>query len=317
MTILIDLQQQKVNEILSLYRKEKEVHFKSPTGSGKTLMATSVISNLINNNPHENFILVIATISSSDLPRSFEAKINQYKANLPYSDFEVEYIESPSSSTNKKKDYTPQIKVISNKVYIFGKATFGKGRIYTDHEIVEDFIIECKQQGYQIIYIRDEAHIGDGAKTDKGTKTFETLMQEKSDFILKMTATFDNKSLVRRVELTEKDLKDNAKNNDKWLIKFDLKQIHNDSIDDSDLIDSAIIALKKVKNDYDKLDCIIKPAMLIQVDNEPSDSDKKIQFSNTLKLLKEKLSQNGLSWVQYFGSNDKDFSNVDNKDCIL
>ncbi len=312
------LQQGKVNEILALYQNtEKEVHFKAPTGSGKTLMATSVIADLINKHSYENFIFIIATISSSSLPKQFESKIKQYKTDLNYNDFEVEYIESPSSAPNKKKDISPQIRIIRNKVYIFGKATFGKGRIYTEHEIIEDFIKECKQQGFKLVYIRDEAHIGAGDRGDSGTKTFETLMQQKADFILKMTATFNNKSLTRRVELTERDLKDDAKNDNKWLIKGNLQHLNNDTFDDNALIDKAIIKFREILAGYQKLQYDIRPAMLIQLDNEPTDSDKKRQFHETLKLLKDKLSQNGLSWVQYFGANDKDSSNVDNENFTL
>ncbi len=92
----------------------------------------------------------------------------------------------------------------------FCKATFGSGRIFTEHEIFHDFVKECKQQGYQLVYIRDEAHIG-GGKSDAGVKTFETLMQESADFIVKMTATFDNRSTIRRVKLKEADLRRHKK----------------------------------------------------------------------------------------------------------
>jgi type III restriction enzyme len=305
-----------VEDILGFYGKEKEIHFKSPTGSGKTLMATSVISQIMNNNPHEKLVFVIATISSASLPQAFEEKIRQYKASLPFKDFEVEYIESPSANKIKKKDYTPQIRVERNKVYIFGKATFGKDRIFTEQEIFHDFVKECKQQGYKLVYIRDEAHIGT-ARTDAGIKTFESLMQENADFIIKMTATFNNKSTNRRIELKEEDLKDDTKNDGKWLIKCNAQVIYNETITDEELMDLAIAKFKEIKEEYKKLDCHIKPAMLIQVDSEPSDPEKKELFHKTLKILQDKLKEVSLSWVQYFGTNDKSSSNVDNENFTL
>ncbi len=251
---LTTLQKRTVEDIVKFYGKEKEfgkeIHFKAPTGSGKTLMATHVISQIMNNNQHEKLVFIIATISSASLPKAFEEKINQYKSSLPFQDFEVEYIESPSASTNKNKvkDYTPQIRIERNKIYIFGKATFGKGRIFTEQEVIADFVSACKHQGYKVVYIRDEAHIG-GEKSDAGIKTFETLMQNNADFIVKMTATFNNKSTARRVELKEADLKDHTKNDGKWLIKCNAQVINDETVTDEELIDKAIIKFKIVKDE--------------------------------------------------------------------
>lgn len=315
---LTNLQFEKVKEIVSCYGKERVVLFKAPTGSGKTLMATSVIASLINDNPQENFIFVVATVSTSNLPQSFEQKINEYKSDLPVSDFEVEYIESPSNTKDNKSDSVPQIRIVRNKVYIFGKATFGKGRIFTEQSVISDFIQDCKTHGYKIVYIRDEAHIG--AKSDlkdPGVKTFEELMNNNADFILKMTATFGKEAAYKRIELKESDLIDPIKNEGRWLIKDTPQKIGDTTNSDEELLDKAISEFKKVQKEYNGLDVIIRPAMLIQVDNEPTDIEKKQQFQSSLKMIKDKLKQAGLSWVQYFGDNDKDCSNVDNKNFTL
>ena len=83
---LTSLQLKTVNSILELYNPLEKVicEFKSPTGSGKTLMASYFIAALIEQNPNDRFIFVIATPSSSSLPYFFEQKINKYKAPLAW-----------------------------------------------------------------------------------------------------------------------------------------------------------------------------------------------------------------------------------------
>jgi type III restriction enzyme len=318
---LTTIQTRAVEDIVVIYKNNniREVHFKAPTGSGKTLMATHFISQIINQfGDGQKLVFIIATISNADLPKSFETKINEYKQYLPNNNFEVEHFVSPSNNDSKKKDASPKIALIQNKVYIFGKATFGKGRIFTEQETITDFVKECRDQGYNIIYIRDEAHIGTG-KASATDKTFEKLMNESCRFILKMTATFDNKSTAKRVSITENDLNDENKNDGKFLLKTKADVITNDAVIDSDLIDLAIEKFKEIKNEYNTLikeGVVINPAMLIQVDNEKSEAEASQNFHSTLQLLKDKIQNAGLSWVQYFGDS-KACSNVDNTNFTL
>ena len=325
--MLTRLQKEKVDEICYCFQNNQnyegqvKVDFKAPTGSGKTLMASAVISKMINDNPSESFIFIIATISSSGLPEQFERKINEYKADLDYSNFEVEYIESPSASKSaKRSDSDAKIKLVRNKVYIFGKATFGKGRIYTEQKVIEDFINEAKQQGYKIVYIRDEAHIG--GKGDGVDKNFEALMHDNADYILRMTATFDKKdSSINRIELTERELNDPFKNENKWLIKDKLQVVNDEEYTDENLLDKSIETFKQVQGEYKKLEengVFIRPAMLIQVDDESkTNTERQETFERNLKMIKTKLSNAGLSWVQYFGNDNKESSNIDNDNFTL
>ena len=313
---LTKIQRDAVIKIISHFSNTEKVRidFKAPTGSGKTLMASWVISSLIEGNIGENFVFVIATPSSSSLPFFFEQKINLYKKDLPYSKFEVEYIESPSSSQIDKTEANPKIKVVSNKVYIFGKSTFGKGRIFTERHIIDDFVDEIKNLNYKLIYIRDEAHIGDISRTDNETKKFEELMQNKSDFSIKMTATPNlSDPEVKIVQILESDINDGSKNEGKWLLKTHPTLLLNDSMNEETLLEHAILEFKKVKESYKTLESknvFIHPALLIQVSNEPSNKDDKKVFFDALNEVIAKLEFHGLSWVKYFGDNDKDSNSV-------
>ena len=75
---LTSIQEKAVKSILALFdiKSKIKVDFKSPTGSGKTLMASWIISSIIERNLSEKFVFVIATQSSSSLPFFFEQKIS-------------------------------------------------------------------------------------------------------------------------------------------------------------------------------------------------------------------------------------------------
>jgi type III restriction enzyme len=83
-------------------------------------------------------VFVIATPSSSELPFSFEQKILQYKQDMVFADFSVEYIKSPSETNKNDSKIDGTIRIIpeENKVYIFGKSSFGKDRILTTRHIM-------------------------------------------------------------------------------------------------------------------------------------------------------------------------------------
>ncbi len=320
---LTKIQNKAVEEILSVYSssEKKKVDFKAPTGSGKTLMATSFISHLIERNPQDNFVFVIATPSSANLPLFFEKKINIYKKDLPFSKFEVEYFESPSSGKNDTTEGTPKIRIIKNKVYIFGKSTFGSKRIFTTRHVIDDFADEALETGYKIIYIRDEAHIGDVSANDSDVVNFEKMIQGKAHFILKMTATPNyNDSETTIVSIKESDLNDISKNDDRWLLKTKAKLLLQDSMSEEDLLENAISQYKTIAKEYKALEndgIFIHPVMLIQVSNEPTDKDKKIDFQNQLEKIKNTLNYHNLAWVKYFGNTDKESNRVYGSDFSL
>jgi len=305
---LTSIQQSKVNELKSLYDSDNKVKidFKAPTGSGKTLMATAFISELIEQNPYDKFVFVIATPSSADLPLFFEQKINQYKSNLSFSNFLVEYIKSPSDNKKDKSEYIPKILPEQNKVFIFGKSSFGKGRILSTFHIIDDFVEIIKEQGYKLIYIRDEAHIGDKPTNDEESKNFEKLMQETACYVLKMTATPDYKdATIQRVTLSEKELNDPLKNENKYLLKTNLIPLLKGAMTDEDMLSNAIKTFNAIKKEYKKLKnegVFIRPALLIQVDDDSKfDKEKSEKFSEMLAEIKKELESNQISWVQYFG----------------
>ncbi|WP_416738368.1 DEAD/DEAH box helicase family protein [Mycoplasma sp. 005V] len=338
-------QKNAVDQLVEIYTnkdiyKKEIVEFKAPTGSGKTFMMANVIDqinkfSLKNNRP---IIFLIVTLSSSELPKQMESNLNEYRYFLP--DLPGVIRKESPSSTKIKTDSDFSIKPESNKIYIFGASSFGEKRIYTERGIYNAFLKEIKDNGWDIVYIRDEAHYG-GDAINKGKTSgkyididskdsekilisdvansnvkFELLTQKTADYIIKMTATpngMHNQIVIEETELE----KDNIK-----LLKNQLKlnegigeQEDLELIDDNVLLEIACKKFLDVKYAYsdsenEKALIGINPAMLIQIEDKYS--NKQESFNNKIQNIKNILNKYNLSWVTYF-SDDKSDSNLRGK----
>ncbi|AWX42787.1 Type III restriction enzyme, res subunit [Metamycoplasma cloacale] len=307
----------------------KTIEFKAPTGAGKTFMIANLITQInqyaINNN--ENIVYIIATLSSSELPKQMENNLNDYREYLLDLPKVLRY-ESPSiSNKSNKTDSNYHIKLYPNTIYIFGASSFGKNRIYTEYGIYEAFLKEIKDAGYKLVYIRDEAHHG-GDTTKKSIyvenlneniniyklsteASFEYKTQLYADYIIKMTAT--PKGLSEQVIIDEKELMSDSIKLLKTNLHYNegLEQIQRkDFIDDEELLNIACLKFKEIKQQY--ADVInepsligINPAMLIQIDDKYANKEK--EFKQNLDNIINILEKHNLQYITYF-SNDNSSS---------
>lgn len=291
-----------------------KVEFKAPTGSGKTFMATNLISKIFSLNKDKTMILV-GTISDAELPKSFYRKINEYKKFLDYQNFSVEFLESPSKE-NKKIEQIPDIKLEKNKVIVFGTSSFGKNKLLSEQGILNNFVFEAKTLGWNIIYIRDEAHRSNFKKNKddqemlEGSVSVDNALSNIASLIIHMTAT--PKTLNNLVEITLEDMEEDGV---KLLKDTSVKPFIIDQEGEENLVlDHAIKKFKNIQKEYKLLEQetgeYIRPAMLIQVRSKrkgnTSDDNK---LEEEISKIIQKLTENSLTYLKYF-SESKSSSNV-------
>ncbi|MHA0306216.1 DEAD/DEAH box helicase family protein [Mesomycoplasma ovipneumoniae] len=330
--VLSKIQERAVNKLIKRYNdflnsdeddNKKIVYFKAPTGSGKTFMMANFIHRIIENNandgsPHK-LVFIIATLSSADLPYQMAQNLLDYKHVLQ-ANYQVIKVDSPSASESenksksksknkpkKKRDYDPQLHAEANNVFIFGKSSFGKKRILTEHGIFDAFLDQIRNEDYHLIYIRDEAHYG--SNETKTKKNFETKVSGFASYVIKMTATPDFSHNI--VSIDEKEFENDniklIKNNP--VFNDSISDIDIDKIDDMQILELACEKFNEIKDKYahnNKEALNVRPAMLIQVEDEIEDQSDEFQeyIANLIKILEK----HNLSWVKYF-SNDKITSN--------
>ncbi|MDE5599812.1 MAG: DEAD/DEAH box helicase family protein, partial [Ureaplasma sp.] len=301
--ILTNSQTNAVNKLFNQFKNknngDKSVYFKAPTGSGKTFMSSELISRIFeyNNSVGIKSIVIVATVSSASLPAQFAKKLETYKKYHQFNNYSIEHIHSPSDSKNNKLEQIREFELENNKVFVFGISSFGKNKLFTLHNTLDNFIREAKRQNYEIIFIRDEAHIGpDGNANKNDLKNFDFKMENSSDFIVKMTAT--PKEKIKLIELTIDDLQ----NDDKFLLKSRSQDIKfDDEKSEEEVIESAIKKFIETKQEYSKLEnVVINPAMLIQINNSSNvDKEKKMRYDAGMELLEKKLNKYGLKYLKY------------------
>ncbi|MCV3728754.1 DEAD/DEAH box helicase family protein, partial [Ureaplasma miroungigenitalium] len=320
---------------LSIKQKAKSDHhkiveFKAPTGSGKTFMIANLIDQIINYKkvyqPQQKIIFMIGTLSSAELPLQFANNLKEYKNYLENNNLEVEYLQSPSATNKNTKDGSYDIKLKDEKVLVFGSSTFGNKKILTEYGKLDAFITAIEYEGYELIYIRDEAHYGSANKrniifndiydqqkakkiSQKHEVRADALLQRAARFIVHMSATPNNN--YPQVVLSDKDLL----NDNIALVKrmpffnHDVKSIATNEIDDFDLLDKACETYKKVHKQYIEDDDLkgINPAMLIQIDDSSNINEaKRTHFQENLTKIKNTLAKHNIEYAQYFSDQKVD-----------
>lgn len=346
---LTNTQQNAVNELVNEFDPNSKniVYFKAPTGSGKTFMIANVINDITKKYFEEKLLFVIATLSSAELPKQMENNLNDYKHYLDFGQYlNIEKVDSPSNSkTSNKSDTTYSIIAEKNKVLIFGTSSFGKNKIFTEEGVFDAFIDQIINEEYKLIYIRDEAHYGgetnvtkskyldlyndstDNEKQIRSAKDdgikFEAKMQQIAQYVIKMTATPNNK-LFKQIVITDKDLEqDNIKLlKPNYCQNEDIKSLGIDTLSNKDILEIACNKFKEIKSKYiDKVNepslVGINPAMLIQVRNKHSSEITDNQFDEEINQIISIIKSHGLTYAIYFGddksSNKFELTNIREK----
>ncbi len=336
---LTNTQQNAVNELVNEFDPNNKniVYFKAPTGSGKTFMIANVINDIVKKYFGENLLFVVATLSSAELPKQMKNNLEDYKYYLDFGTYlNIEKVDSPSNSkTNNKSDATHSIIAEKNKVLIFGTSSFGKNKIFTEEGVFDAFIDQIENEEYKLVYIRDEAHYGGETNTAKSKYLdlyndnienekqissakdeaikFEARMQQIAQYVIKMTATPNNKQF-KQIVISDKDLEqDNIKLlKPNYCQNEDIKSLGVDTLSNKDILEIACNKFKEVKAKYiDKINepslVGINPAMLIQVRNKHSNEITDSQFDEEINQIISIVKSKGLTYAIYFG--DDKFSN--------
>ena len=260
--------------------KFKEVVFKSPTGSGKTLMASSLFEELSSEHSELNYCVLWACPGKGELHKQSYGAVNKYLEGFP-------------PCTLLEKDFFGSRSYIKNKEIVFinweklvqkdkGTGTWANS-LMKDQEGQNfvDVIDNTKKNGTKIILVVDESHVGASAKT-RIQEFINTIIIP--NVLLEMSATPLNDHID--VEVNPEDVINEG------MIKEDV--IVNEGIkkEDKSLAekDSELLILEKGYNKreeivkrYNELGVNVNPLVLIQIPNVDEGEAKKIVIKDFLE----------------------------------
>lgn len=262
-------------------KRRRTIAFKSPTGSGKTLMMSSVIEEEVAERENDNFCFVWASIGKGELQKQSYDSVKSYVQGFPVCTLlEEDFFGTRGFIKNHEVVFVNWEKLVS-KDQGTGK---WKNNLMKDSEGQNflDVIKQTKDNETKIILIVDESHIGAGANTRIAEFRDQILVP---DMTIEMSATPASDSDV---------VVDAQRVIDEGIIKENV--IVNDGVSPEDASladkDSEQLILSKAEEKrqeliaaYKTVGSNVNPLVLVQIPNTDAGEAKKLVTKDFLRNL--------------------------------
>lgn len=239
---------------------------------------------------------MFASISTGDIHIQNYDKVTNYKNCNGY-EYQTKLIESPSANQiNIKNDFEYSIALENECVYFVGTASFRKKAILYERGVLETFLNDAKNQAYEMIYIRDEAHLG--AEKNEEKTNLENLVNKYFYKKFYVSATLEIKKHID-VEISENEAIIDGLIKKNFIKYHGLENSGLTNVSSQELLECAIAEFKNIKSKYVQLSETINPAMLIQISSKNA---KNIDENEQISWIIEMLENHQLKYVLYTSS---------------
>ena len=270
-----------IKEYFDLYfdKENKKIVLKSPTGSGKTLMISSVIEEEVDGRENDNFCFVWASIGKGELQKQSYQSVKSYVQGHPVCTLlEEDFFGSRRFIKNKEVVFVNWEKLISKDR---GTGQW-KNNLMKDSEGHNflDVINQTKENGTKIILIVDESHIGSSSNT-RIAEFKDQILQP--DMTIEMSATPSSNPDVSV---------DPQRVIDEGIIKEDVIVNEGITVEDRSLAeeDSEELILKyaeakrlEIIAAYQEVGANVNPLVLVQIPNTEAGDVKSLVVKDFLR----------------------------------
>ena len=251
---LKEYQRKAINELLASFKimlarpeTRKVCVFQSPTGSGKTLMTAKFISELILENPGEDFCFLWVSIGKGELHLQSKRSLEKVFSGNPV----VNLLESEFHGSRNCIEKNEVLVVNWEKLRTKDRDGDWKNVLMRDGEVINlREILENTRQMRKIILIIDESHYGATAE-----RTIELRDEIDANIVLEMSATpkFEPKNrdiqigLAGFVYVEPQQVIDEGMIKKEIIINDDIEKIADNEMDSQELVLTAAVNRKGLR----------------------------------------------------------------------
>lgn len=268
---VIELQNNAVNNLISIIDIKNEITFKAPTGSGKTYMMADFMNRVLSND--SEVIFIVSSLSKGNLAEQNYEKFLSYSENGRFINIRPFLINSEISGEEAlfiPTDYN---------VYILPRDLYKKGGRLMQG-CMEQFLNTMTMNSYfggkekKIYLIKDECHIA--------TNNLDTISNSFFTKILNFSATPN----LRRGQTPDVEITDVEAVDAKLIKRVEFGN-------DEDTVEDAINKFEDIKEEYrNKLG--VNPCLIIQISNK----DKALEeLNNNIFPILNKAEHQDLKWM--------------------
>lgn len=268
---VIELQNNAVNNLISIIENKDEITFKAPTGSGKTYMMADFMNRIIETK--NNVVFLVSSLSKGDLAQQNYDKFTSYSEMGRFSYLNPYLINSEVSG--EEALFIPT----DNNVYVLPRDLYKKGGRLMQGAM-EKFLNTLTLNNVfgglekEIYLIKDECHVA--------TNNLDSL----SDSFFKKTINFSATPNMRRGQTPDVEITNEEAINAKLIKKVEFG-------DDEETVEDAINKFEQIKEKYNnKLG--INPCLIIQISNK-NKSDE--ELNNKIFPILSKAEHQDLKWM--------------------
>lgn len=269
---VIDLQNDAVQQLVALTLKnnQKEITFKSPTGSGKTHMMADMMNRIIK--ADNNVIFLVSALSKGDLAKQNFEKFTEYSLNGSFPNLSSYLISSETSS--EERLFVPtdfNVYILPRDLYKKGgKLMQGAMRAFLQNMTMSAWLGGKEKKIY---LIKDESHIA-------------TNNLDEMDGYFDKVYNFSATPNLSRGQRPDVEITDEAAMNVNLIKRVDLID------DDSASVNDAINKFEEIREKYRNY-LKVNPCLIIQISNK----DKENAELNEIYSILSKSEHQSLKWM--------------------
>ncbi len=264
------LQDNAVKQIIQKLKEKDEITFKSPTGSGKTVMIANLMDQLLQQD--KNLVFIVSSLSKCELAQQNDYTFQTWKTKLKNIN---PYLIDSSSGTEQ----SGVIIEYDHNVYTIPRDLTRKGGKIMSGPL-KALIYNFQIQNKKIILIKDECH--------QAQNNIDVIADEHKFYKkINLSATPQTSKFYIDVEIT-----DNEAIEAKLIKPYEIKGNGNGyDVDKYKELNQAIDIYKKTRSQYQKL-FNMNPCLLIQIPNSEKGESELIHLKQLLN--KEELE---IKWM--------------------